>query len=603
MDLEAALQAAEERERDARACVHTFRDLNEAERAYHSNDSAHAASILHSEANLRVRKEQRIQELESELSSLRQEAHQQQPFGGAKRARVEAQTEPVQAQEYEEARQDTRISLAKAREDAERERLNAERAQQDVAELRSRAESAEQREAKLLEQLNDLSYRFSELSGSTGSPDSLERSNQGQRAAEAIEEAKKLRKQAEERAIALEDDAARGRELAGERQRREALEQELATERGAASRERELQSEKNETHTVLAEALSVSSKEQYNSLADMARAVADALMQHQQRALSAEKESSSLNRKLEDLNDELASERSARAKAEARVQYQGTVSSDVKGQQLQQKREDEGSESQEQLQNLHEAAADSRNADASLSSQKTWNQLKGEKAAAEEEARRLESEVMRLGKLAEQAERRLGKGAFDPRRTKVLHMRSNPETQTRLRSVSEREEALKQENESLKKRLEGTEGGAVSGSAEASVKEAEATVLKKKVSELEKREKRLREVFREQVATFKDAVWHMLGWKIWLASAPSAGSHEPSVFKLQSMFATSSTELLQFRYHPTEAVGRRAELMWNDFAQTGEVRKQAEIFISRYKCPPGLTSNLLLEEFNKHSMV
>ena len=597
--LEAALRRereqrdkAERNERDARAAVESVRALGEAECAERASDMEREETLLQSETRLRVQHEQRVTKLEQEVSALRQQQKRNGDTSEPSRKRTRRQSEPADRQEPYFVAQGlpTQAELASARRDTQSERLRAERAEHSLDDANARAVSAEAREQQLQQQLQELQSQLATLD--TGCSSGTQHSSSQQRSAEAIEDATRRRKEAEERMAALEADAARGRELTGEKERRESLEEELEKERVAAKREGVLREDVHAARAALEAALNYGEDAQQNpsTLTELVRIVASELASFKRRALSAQEQAASATQRCDEAHNELYKERTARAKAEAMAK--GASDSATQP-------------SQQTPHQQHDAGWGEDDPSYSTPEDKSWQKLRQEKLAAEAEAKRLEAEVMRLGNLADQAERRLGKGAYDPRRTKVLHMRVNPETKQRTKNASEREEKLRQENESLKKRLEEgqQQGESRTGSAEASVKEAEATVLNQKVSELEKREKRLREVFREQVGTFKDAVSHMLGWKIWLASAPTAGSTEPSVFKLQSMFATSSSEALEFRYHPTEAIGRRAELVWNNFAKSREVKQQAEIFVSRHNCPPGLTSNLLLEEFNKRSMV
>jgi len=541
---------AEEREADYKTAAEEAWAVYKGTAERSKEDGQRVDRLLQREGQQRQANEQRVKELEAELKKAQtkwEEGSQRRgeaPAGPAEREGMEDELERIKDERDEERQK--RDSLRVKAQEAEMQM------QKEAATRRSEAERAERAEEEISRLQSEVNRLNEMLQAQESQPERQPASRDANdRAAEAITEARKRREEAENRAKELEEEAAKGRQLQGEKEQREQLEEEVKGLRGAKEELEHLSKDAASARSALEAVASDEHKDK--SLAELARAIAEDAAGSRARALAAEADAAEARKEKEKARSDLLVERQYRAKSEA-----------MGGQAALQ--EQQGTED-------HEKADPSDD-----------NNRRVRVEELEAEKKRLENEVWRLGRMAKQAEKRLGRGEYDSRATKVLRMKHNP-SQKSLKAQAEKEASQKAEQ---------------SPSSDASVKAAENAILRRRLSEVEKRERRYKEVFREQVATFKDAVAHILGWRVWLSGAPGAG--EPATFKLRSMYADSPSQVLEFRYHPTEAEGRRAELVPNDFSSTDEVSQQVDIFINRYRCPPGLCANLIVEEFNKRTL-
>lgn len=543
---------AEEREADYKTAAEEAWAVYKGTAERSKEDGQRVDRLLQREGRQRQANEQRVKELEAELKKARtkwEEGSQRRgeaPAGPAEREGMEDELERIK-DERDEERQKSDSLRVKAQE-AEMQM------QKEAATRRSEEERAERAEEEISRLQSEVNRLNEMLQAQQSQPERQAASREANdRAAEAITEARKRREEAENRAKELEEAAAQGRQLQGEKEQREQLEEEVKGLRGAKQELEHLSKDAASARSALEAVASDEHQNNDKSLPELARAVAEDAAGSRARALAAEADAAEARKEKEKARSALLAERQHRAKSEAMG-------------------------GQAALQEQHCTEDQEGKADTNDDNRR----VRVEELEAEK--KRLENEVWRLGRMARQAEKRLGRGEYDPRATKVLRMKHNP-SQKSLKAQAEKEATQKEEQ---------------SPSSDASVKEAENAILRRRLSEVEKRERRYKEVFREQVATFKDAVAHILGWRVWLSGAPGAGG--PATFKLRSMYADSPSQVLEFRYHPTEAEGRRAELVPNDFSSTDEVSQQVDIFINRYRCPPGLCANLIVEEFNKRTL-
>mmetsp|Transcript_8478 Transcript_8478/g.17556 ORF Transcript_8478/g.17556 Transcript_8478/m.17556 type:complete len:809 (-) Transcript_8478:246-2672(-) len=236
------------------------------------------------------------------------------------------------------------------------------------------------------------------------------------------------------------------------------------------------------------------------------------------------------------------------------------------------------------------------------------------KAEAEAKAVALEREAASLAKEIAALEFKVGRGEFDRKTTKVLHLKMNPEAEASATAAERELSALRAENTSLKGALMTLEqtlsasatttpaaddaGGAAAGATKLAVAEAEATVLRQRVADLLKKESRYKEIFKDKIFTFRDACYYLFGYKVEMKDSPDGST----TFVLRSMYdGESDSQRLVFKYK----AGEEHPLQIEDTAYTTqdpEVKKQVETFIKRFRSIPGFTANLTMEQFNKHTL-
>ena len=205
---------------------------------------------------------------------------------------------------------------------------------------------------------------------------------------------------------------------------------------------------------------------------------------------------------------------------------------------------------------------------------------------------------------------RVGRGEFDPTKTKVLHFVHNPEAQTHKSETDTEIELLRAENDELRAQLKNplltplnTPGGPAEGASAPStagrddavstaVAAAEATILKRRVADLEKRENRYKSIFKEKITAFREACTYLFGYRIEMAI-----ENENTDFVIRSIFSTDHTndEDIRFRYRAGEGV----ELVPFDYSSNRELELNVKTFIHQFKCIPAFTANLTIESFNK----
>lgn len=235
----------------------------------------------------------------------------------------------------------------------------------------------------------------------------------------------------------------------------------------------------------------------------------------------------------------------------------------------------------------------------------------------------LDASVQSLRKELELAQRevevyaaRVGRGEFDPAKTKVLHFVHNPEVQTHKSELEKEVELLRAENDELRVQLRNhplatpitTPGGAFDGAhgdgacapstagredaVSSAVAAAEATILKRRVADLEKRENRYKSIFKEQISAFREACSYLFGYRIEMAV-----ENQSTHFVIRSMFSmdNSSDDEIRFRYRAGEGV----ELVPFDYSLNKELELNVKTFIHQFRCIPAFTANLTIENFNK----
>lgn len=233
--------------------------------------------------------------------------------------------------------------------------------------------------------------------------------------------------------------------------------------------------------------------------------------------------------------------------------------------------------------------------------------------AAERRAAVAERDAETLAKQVGLLQERLASGEFDPAKTRVLHLKSNPETDLNNAKKDARIAELESENEALKEnlqRLEATVGSqkkraknsstgldeatmADIGALKIAQLEGEINLLRKRVSEGQKISDRLQQVFTRQISTFREAMGSLFGYRVEMTSDPTATEHKAE-FRLKPISVTEPGSELLFRMMrdgrlvmiPTEYSKRR-------------LTREVETFVDRFGSIPAFTANLTMETFQK----
>ena len=99
------------------------------------------------------------------------------------------------------------------------------------------------------------------------------------------------------------------------------------------------------------------------------------------------------------------------------------------------------------------------------------------------------------------------------------------------------------------------------------------------VSDLSKREARLKDVFQKQVATFREAVDSLFGYRVDMATeAQATGSRKgpATTFVLRPRYGDNSRMQLMFRFQ-----NGKMDLLPTEFTQN-RMKREVETFIERY---------------------
>ncbi|XRB06522.1 mitotic spindle assembly checkpoint protein MAD1 [Pycnococcus provasolii] len=252
---------------------------------------------------------------------------------------------------------------------------------------------------------------------------------------------------------------------------------------------------------------------------------------------------------------------------------------------------------------LEAARADAASAEAARDEQRALASSASKKLAEAEAmltagARETES----LAAEAEVLRGRLGRGEYDPAKTKVLHLPTNPLSD----AVEARCAALAAEVAELRKN--GGGGGGVGGgggaaaAGEAGGVEA-ASAAASAAAELEKHKRRYMRAFREQIGLFREACWHLFGYRLTMETQEMQNSDDhrgegAPHFSVRSMFASDESETLRFRYVDGTETGSpaRMEMLSTPYADSDEVNRMWRVYAP---CVPALLSNLVIDSWGK----
>lgn len=161
-------------------------------------------------------------------------------------------------------------------------------------------------------------------------------------------------------------------------------------------------------------------------------------------------------------------------------------------------------------------------------------------------------------------------------------MASNPESTAREASYRARIDALCEELSTLRRHLDAPAQGQLS--------DALRGVLEKKVADLEKRNKRLQEVFKQQILHFREACFFLFGYRVDMA-APSTGSLAGCTVRLVP--GGDERRELVFRF----GAQGRPQLVPSAYTQQ-QLGPAVVLFLDKEDCVPAFTANLTMDLFN-----
>nr|XP_043624000.1 mitotic spindle checkpoint protein MAD1 [Erigeron canadensis] len=209
----------------------------------------------------------------------------------------------------------------------------------------------------------------------------------------------------------------------------------------------------------------------------------------------------------------------------------------------------------------------------------------------EREDDRLRSEIAIL-------ESKLGHGDFSSANTKVLRMVNSLAVDSEAKQTIE---ALQNELQKTKERLQAVEElkkqSGDAGTLVDSYISGKIVQLKEQIATLEKREERYKAVFADRISVFRRACCELFGYKIVMDDHQRPDGIPVTQFTLQSIYAQSDEEKLQFEYE-----SGNTKILANKYTQQRDISKQVEIFIQKLNSIPAFTANLTVESFNKRTL-
>ncbi|CAN0907383.1 Mitotic spindle checkpoint protein MAD1 [Linum grandiflorum] len=209
----------------------------------------------------------------------------------------------------------------------------------------------------------------------------------------------------------------------------------------------------------------------------------------------------------------------------------------------------------------------------------------------ERESDRLRSEISLL-------ESKLGHGDFSAANTKVLRMVNTLAVDNDAKQTIE---ALQSELQKTKEKLQALEelksqpGDA--GKLVDSYISGKVTQLKEQIATLEKREERYKTVFADRISVFRRACCELFGYKIVMDERQRPNGIPVTRFTLQSIYAQSEDEKLEFEYE-----SGNTNIVANEYTSASEISRQVEIFIRKMNSIPAFTANLTVESFNRRTL-
>ncbi|KAL7157459.1 hypothetical protein ABFS83_02G078500 [Erythranthe nasuta] len=209
----------------------------------------------------------------------------------------------------------------------------------------------------------------------------------------------------------------------------------------------------------------------------------------------------------------------------------------------------------------------------------------------ERDGDRLRSEISLL-------ESKLGHGDFSSANTKVLRMVNTLAVDNEAKQTIE---ALQNELQKTKEQLQAVDelkkqssdaGAHVDSYIAGKIKQ-----LKEQIAKLEKREERYKTVFAERISVFRRACCELFGYKIVMDDHQRPDGIPVTRFTLNSIYALSDDEKLQFDYE-----SGNTNIVVNEYTSQREISRQVDIFIRKMNSIPAFTANLTVESFNKRTL-
>ncbi|KAI8532019.1 hypothetical protein RHMOL_Rhmol11G0180400 [Rhododendron molle] len=229
------------------------------------------------------------------------------------------------------------------------------------------------------------------------------------------------------------------------------------------------------------------------------------------------------------------------------------------------------------------------------------NELKGLNERLNNEARRiksLEREGDRLRSEISLLESKLGHGDFSSANTKVLRMVNTLAVDNEAKQTID---ALQSELQKTKEKLQAVEElkkqSGDTGTLVDSYISGKIVQYKEQIATLEKREERYKTVFADKISVFRRACCELFGYKIVMDDHQRSDGIPVTRFTLQSIYAQSDDEKLQFEYE-----SGNTNILINDYTSQPEISRQVDIFIRKMNSIPAFTANLTMESFNKRTL-
>ena len=202
---------------------------------------------------------------------------------------------------------------------------------------------------------------------------------------------------------------------------------------------------------------------------------------------------------------------------------------------------------------------------------------------------------------------------FVPGRTRVLHLQQNPAAAAAAAAgraphgpstvPQERMRALQAENRQLTESLAAASAASSAAAAAAAAAGPSSSLQNTSVAaagaatsapDSSKLNLRLKEMFRERITSFREAVYLLLGYKVDLLFANEAGGSALPRLRLRSMYAESPEDSLLFQWR-----GDTLELMQTPFAERLDHRLLEHL--RRCNSVPCFLSNITMELFESQT--
>ncbi|KAN0023356.1 hypothetical protein ACTFIU_011526 [Dictyostelium citrinum] len=198
-----------------------------------------------------------------------------------------------------------------------------------------------------------------------------------------------------------------------------------------------------------------------------------------------------------------------------------------------------------------------------------------------EECKRLNKEIEKLLQENALLEARLGKGEFDPLKTKVLHFSNNPSS------------ILNQQQQQQESNNNNIDNNNNSIQIDKKLIEENHRLLIQ-INDSEKKMDRLKQIFKQKINEFREAVYALLGFKIDVDTN--------NRYKLQSMYAERESDFLMFQQSPSQSNNKgkiQMELLETEF--TRNLDKEIKAYLFACKSIPSFLSQVTIELFSKQT--